>query len=58
MTFEIAVDEDEVEEQINRAWESISEGTTRYRSMTFEQGVQAALSWVKGDSEDPPIEDE
>lgn len=47
----------QIEEQLNLALEHTSEGkTTRYRSMSYEDGVQAALAWVVAESEDEPME--
>lgn len=52
---EIERTEEEIEEQVSRAYEQIEKGTTRYRGMTYEQGVQEALDWVTGVTEDEPL---
>lgn len=47
----------EVEEVRDTALLSTSEGTTRYPGMTYEEGVEAALSWVLDDRDTNPLED-
>jgi len=47
---------EEIEEQLNLAYEQINEGQSKYPSMTFEEGVRDALSWMQGDAEVPPME--
>jgi hypothetical protein len=43
----------EIYEQIDRATETDGKNF----GMTYEEGVKEALSWVLGDTEDPPIEE-
>lgn len=50
--------EDQVDEQLNRAYESKDEGGTRCRGMTYEDGVIAAIEWIRGNQDDAPMEDE
>ena len=50
-----APDHEAVEQQYDEAIVWTSEGRTQYPSSTYEDGVAAALSWVLGESEDPPI---
>lgn len=52
-----APNEDEMNEQINFTMESVEQGTTRWPGMTYEQGVDAALRWAMGESDEPPMED-
>ncbi len=47
----------EIDEQLNKAAEASDKGT-RWPGMSYEQGVEAALLWMRGDVDDPPIEDE
>lgn len=49
---------DEVDAQLDKTISAIEEGTTRWAGMTYEQGVDNALRWVMGDSDEPPMEDE
>lgn len=46
----------EMNEQVNEAIETMDSGS-RYPGMNYEAGVYAALNWVLGDSETPPMED-
>ncbi len=47
--------EAEINDQLYKAAASKDGGmwTTRWPGTTFEQGVHAALSWVRGDGEPP-----
>jgi len=45
--------EQEILEQIDQASESVNEGTSKFPSMSYEEGVKAALDWVVGDSPKP-----
>lgn len=49
--------DDEIEEQISRASDSVARGSTRWPGMTYEQGVDAALRWVLGENDEAPMED-
>lgn len=55
--MELVRTEEEVDEQMNRASESIEKGTTRWPGMSYEQGVDAALRWVTGQDDSEPMED-
>lgn len=46
----------EIDDQINTACER--PGLSLWPGMTYEQGVDAALRWVTGESDDRPMEDE
>lgn len=48
--------EDEIREQID--WTRTSDGTptNRWSGMTYEQGVEDALLWALGDTDELPIE--
>lgn len=48
-------DEEEINEQLNRAAAAAEKGGTRYRGMTYEQGVEEALLWVTENTNEPPI---
>lgn len=50
-------DEEEMDEQINLAYESKDEYGSRWPGMSYEDGVIAALSWAKGDEEAEPMEE-
>jgi len=46
-----------VQEQLDEAWDHINEGLNKWPNMTYEQGVQAALDWMLGNVDDPPMEE-
>ena len=48
---------EEIDEQLNQTIDSVDEGSTKWPGMTYEQGVDNALRWVAGDSDQPPMED-
>lgn len=50
--------DDEIEEQLEAAYEQREAGGTRWPAMTFEEGVIAAIEWMAGDTEDAPMDDE
>jgi len=50
--------EDEINLQMDKAQESISEGGSKWPGMTYEQGVRAALDWVTEGDDVPPMEED
>ena len=51
--YHIARDSDEVERVLNWAQEGVASGT-RYRGMSYEEGIQDVLMWLFGDWPDAP----
>ena len=49
--------QEEIDEQLNQALEQEEAGGSRWPGMTYEQGVRAALDWVTGHNDTPPMED-
>ena len=50
--------EEEIYALMNKCVEAECEGTTKYRGMTYEQGIKAAIEWLLGLSIDGnPLED-
>lgn len=47
---------EEIEEQFNEALALEAEGQNPYPGSNYIDGVKAALAWVLGESDDPPIE--
>lgn len=41
----------------NQMWKAVEE-KGKYSGMSYEEGVEAALRWVLGESEDLPMEDD
>jgi hypothetical protein len=56
VTERLSRSDDEVNEQLNLAAEGMDKGT-RWAGMSYEQGVDAALHWVLGHSDDKPMAD-
>jgi hypothetical protein len=50
-------EQSEIDEQINRAAEAADSGS-RWPGMSYEEGVDSALSWVCGLSDEAPMEAE
>ena len=48
--------QDEVDGQLNLAAEGVDNGS-RWPGMSYEQGVEAALRWMTGQTEDKPMEE-
>lgn len=49
----------EIREQRDRTIDpKTGENVKRYRGLTFEEGVDQALSWVLGDSDELPMPEE
>jgi hypothetical protein len=46
----------EIDDVLNAAMGAENEGT-KWPGMTYEQGVQAAIMWLLGDSSDNPMAD-
>lgn len=44
---------EEIEEVIHHCTSNISSGDSLFPGLTYEDGVVAALLWIKGDSENP-----
>jgi hypothetical protein len=45
--------ENEVNDVLNECLESADSGRSKFPGMTYEQGVQAALEWMRGDGSNP-----
>ena len=46
----------EVNSVIDRCTDAESKGTSSYPSMSYEEGVKAALERMNGDSDEPPLD--
>lgn len=49
--------QEQIDDVVNDAWDSINEGTSRYPGMSYEDGVRAALDWVTGEVDENPFEE-
>jgi hypothetical protein len=52
--MKIKPSEDEIYEVLNQVAEQIDKGGSRFRGMSFEQGVQDGINWVLGETEENP----
>lgn len=48
--------EDEIDVQVNAAITQENKGETKWPGMTYEQGVRAALDWVRGFNDEAPMD--
>ena len=49
--------DEEMEAECDKTYDADENGSA-WPGMSYEQGVRAALDWVLGNSDDPPIGDE
>lgn len=49
--------EEEIADQLNEASCMAAEGADPWPGMTYIQGIEAALAWVVGQVDEPPLED-
>lgn len=49
--------EEEIDEVLNLAAESIETGKSKWPSMSYEKGVDAAVRWMRGDSDEGPMDE-
>ena len=54
----ISVPIKEVEELRNKVQELLDDGKSKYRSMSYEQGIADAIDWLFGDMQENPMEDD
>ena len=48
--------QEETDEQLNLATEGVDNGS-RWPGMSYEQGVEAAIRWMTGQTDDKPMEE-
>ena len=44
---------EKINDQIDKASEMVNSGKSKYPSMSYEDGVKAALEWITGIDEEP-----
>lgn len=49
--------EQEIWDLLNQCMDSENTGASNYPSMSYEQGIKAAIEWITGDTNDHPIND-
>jgi hypothetical protein len=45
--------ESEIDDVLNQCMETADNGGSKFPGMSYEQGVQAALEWMRGDGTNP-----
>jgi hypothetical protein len=58
MSLRITRTDEEINKLMDDAVRSIDEGTRRYPSQSYEEGIYEALKWVTGQTDDHPYEEE
>lgn len=56
--YEIARTDDEIDDLLNQCSEAIDSGESAFEGQTYEQGVQAAIDWLTGRTEEHPLPEE
>ena len=56
--YHVTRSEDEINDLRNEVSERIDKGGSRYSGMSFEQGIDDALRWLFGETDDHPYRDE
>ena len=56
--YEIEREESEINNLLNRVDEQIEKGGSKYRGMSYEEGIKNAILWLTGEYEDNPYEEE
>lgn len=57
MAFDTPRTSSEIDDVLNTAYEIKDTEGTRYRGMSYEDGVTATLEWIKGDQDENPFEE-
>jgi len=55
--YTIVRTEREIVDLLNNCIEADDMGTTKFRAMTYEQGMLAAIRWLTEPTEEHPLED-
>lgn len=57
MQPQIVVDEEAIEELLNKCIEASDSGKSKFPGMKYEEGVQAAVEWMTGQRDEHPLDD-
>ena len=58
MRYRIVRSDAKIDDLMNECFEAEEQGTTKFRGMSFEEGIRHAISWLT-DAEAPhPLEDD
>jgi len=53
----MAPTEDEIDTILNECAEAADSGQSKFPGMSYEQGVTAAIRWMKGEDDNSPMSD-
>lgn len=56
--YEVKRSQQEIDDLRNRVVPAIDAGETRFRGMTYEQGIDEAIRWLFGETDDHPYEED
>jgi hypothetical protein len=56
--MKLARTDSEIDDQLNKTAEAVDDGSTKWPGMSYEQGVENAIRWITGQSDDVPMEDD
>ena len=57
-TYQMARDEAEIDDVLNKCADAEDEGRSQYPGMTYEQGVRIGIEWLLGMTGESPFEGE
>lgn len=55
--YQVMHSDQEIDDLLNDCAEEEGEGTTRFKGMTYEQGIKAAIEWLIDPIFSHPLED-
>jgi len=50
--------QEQIDEALNAASESMEAGVSKWPGMTYEQGVDATIRWMSGESDESPMSED
>ena len=48
---------EDIDAQLDKALVQVNAGSTTVRGMTYEDGVDATIRWMNGDTDDKPMDE-
>jgi hypothetical protein len=48
---------EQIDEQLNKALDQMDKGGSKFFGMTFEEGVDQTIRWMRGEIEDAPMDE-
>jgi len=56
-TFQIKREPQQIEKLLGEINAQLAAGGTKYRGLSYEEGIDAAIRWLTGETDDHPYED-